>query len=158
MNRVFIGIGSNEGDRLSNISAAVHALSNLSDIRVVQMATIFETEPVGGPPQGPYLNTVVELKTTREPIELFGVLKNIERQLGRQESSLHWAPRTIDLDILLYDDRVIQEQDLVIPHPRMHERQFVLAPLAQLAPGFIHPVLHQSIAALLEQVLAKAAA
>lgn len=149
MTRVFIGIGSNEGDRLTHISRAIKALGSLIGTRVVQMAVIAETEPVGGPPQGPYLNTVVELDTTLAPRELLSALKAIEQQLGRKPESERWGPRPIDLDILLYDDQVLKTPTLVIPHPRMHERQFVLEPLAQISPNVVHPLLKQPVSALL---------
>ena len=152
MGRVFIGVGSNEGDRLACISAAVRALGETPGLRLVQMAPLLETEPVGGPPQGPYLNTVVEFETAMPPRALLSVLQAIERRLGRRPSPERWARRPIDLDVLLYGDRVIQELGLSVPHPRLHERRFVLEPLAQLAPGFIHPVLQQPIAALLARL------
>jgi len=132
-------------------------LGAIARVRIVQMAMIVETDPVGGPPQGPYLNTVVELKTTFAPKALLAALKDIERRLGRTPSPQRWAPRPIDLDILLYDDRVIQEPGLCIPHPRMHERAFVLEPLTQLAPDVLHPVLRQPIAALLARIAAPGA-
>lgn len=182
MSRVFIGIGSNEGDRLNAISDAIRAIGALRGTRVAQMAMIAETEAVGGPPQGPYLNTVVEVETTLPPLGLLRALNEIERQLGRAPAAQRWAPRVIDLDILLYDDRIIpplparpngpirrsaadteprvraagggiiQEPDLRVPHPRMHERRFVLEPLAELAPDVIHPVFRRSIASLLSQL------
>ena len=152
MSRVFIGIGSNEGERLEQISRAARRLGEVAGARLVQMATIMETDPVGGPPQGPYLNTVVELDTSLAPHDLFKILQALERSLGRQPSAERWAPRPIDLDLLLYDDRVVTSPELTVPHPRMHERRFVLEPLAQLAPDVLHPVLHQSIAQLLAQL------
>ena len=155
MSRVFIGVGSNEGDRLQHISRAVKALGAVNGVRVAQMATIIETEAVGGPPQDSYLNTAVELETTLAPKELLRRLKDIERQLGRKPSPQRWSPRPIDLDILLYDDRVIQSPELCVPHPRLHERRFVLEPLAQLAQELVHPVLHRSIAVLLEDLTAR---
>lgn len=154
MSHVFIGVGSNEGDRLELISRAAQALDAVSGVRVIQMAPIIETEPIGGPPQGPYLNTVVEVETTLFPRDLLKALQAIERQLGRTPSAQRWAPRPMDLDILLYDDLTIEEPDLHIPHPRLHERLFVLEPLSQLAPAVIHPALRQSIAALREAVTA----
>jgi 2-amino-4-hydroxy-6-hydroxymethyldihydropteridine diphosphokinase len=151
MIRVFIGIGSNEGDRLECISRAVRSLAGMPGVRVAQMATIQETEPVGGPPQGPYLNSVVELETDLPPRALLAALQAIERSLGRRPSARRWGPRPIDLDILLYGDRAIEEPGLTIPHPRLAQRRFVLEPLSQLAPDLIHPVLRQSVAALLAQ-------
>jgi len=148
MNRVFIGIGSNEGDRLARMSEAVRLLGETDGVRVAQMAMIFETEPRGGPPQEPYLNTVLEIETALEPSALLGVCQEIERRLGRRPSAQRWSPRPIDLDLLLYDERIVEEPGLSIPHPRLHERRFVLAPLAQLAPELIHPTLRQPIRAL----------
>ena len=158
MSRVFIGVGSNEGERLEHVSKALQTLSAVTGIRLLQMATIIETEPVGGPPQGPYLNTVVEIDTTLDPHALLAQLHIIERQRGRLPSVEHWGPRPIDLDILLYDDRIVNEPELIIPHPRLHERRFVLEPLAQLASHVVHPVLRQSMVMLLEQLSVKPSA
>ena len=150
----FSGIGSNEGDRLATISSAIKQLGRLPGIAVTQMATILESDPAGGPPQGPYLNTVVELDTALAPRELLAALKRLEQACGRVPSLMRWAPRPLDLDLLLYGDQVMRETDLVIPHERMHERRFVLEPLAQLAPDLLHPVLHRTITELLERVVA----
>ena len=152
MSRVFIGIGSNEGDRLAHISRAVEALGRLHGTRTVQMATIIETAPVGGPPQHPYLNTVVELETGLDPVALLRSLQVIETGQGRRRPGERWGPRSIDLDLLLYDAKVIDHPDLTLPHPRLPERRFVLEPLAQLAPDLIHPVLQQPVAALLARL------
>lgn len=148
MNQVFIGVGSNEGDRLAMISAAVRAIGAVPGIRLLRMAPIIETEPVGGPPQEPYLNTVVEIETGLDPRALLERLQAVERQLGRVPSTQRWVARPIDLDILFYDELVTDAPQLTIPHPRLHERWFVLEPLAQLAPELIHPVLRRSIADL----------
>jgi 2-amino-4-hydroxy-6-hydroxymethyldihydropteridine diphosphokinase len=152
MSRIFIGLGSNEGDRLGLLSKAIHALGTRDGVHVVQLAMVIETEPVSGIPQGPYLNTVVELETTLSPRELLRVLQLVERDLGRRPSIQRWGPRPIDLDLLLYGDRIIQEPDLQVPHPRMHERRFVLEPLAQLAPDLIHPLLGAPIETLRRQL------
>ena len=148
--RVFIGIGSNEGDRLAFISKAVKLLGSEESVRIVQMAPIVETDPIGGPPQSAYLNSAFEVETGLPPRVLLDILRAIEHALGRKPSAERWGPRPIDLDLLFYDDRVIEEPGLSLPHPRAHERRFVLGPLAQIAPDLIHPVLKRTIADLLE--------
>lgn len=151
MSRIFIGVGSNEGERLRHISNAIRALAATPQIQVVQMAMILETEAVG-PPQPAYFNTVVEIETDREPLDLLRALQQIERHLGRRPSAQRWGPRPIDLDLLLYEDRVIERPGLSIPHPRMPERRFVLEPLAQLAPEIVHPVLRRTVKELLAEL------
>ena len=151
MSRVFIGIGSNQGERLAQISSAARAIGALEGVRLRRMATIIETAPAGGPPQDPYLNTVIEVDASLSPRELLTALKGVELALGRTASGERWGPRPIDLDVLLYDDRVVEEPDLKIPHERMHQRRFVLEPLMQLAPELVHPVLKRSISDLARQ-------
>ncbi len=150
--RVFIGIGANEGNRYYAIAEAVKRLGMVNGVWVLQMAPIIETEPVGGPPQGQFLNTVIAIRTTLDPHSLLGVLQDIERHLGRPPVRERWGPRVIDLDLLLYNDVMLHDAALSLPHPRMHERRFVLEPLAYLAPELIHPTLGQSIATLAAQV------
>ncbi len=129
---VFIGLGSNLGDREATIRSALRELEADNDIRVVRCSSLHETEPVGGPPgQGRYLNAVAELETALPPRALLERLLAIERRHGRQRSAAN-GPRTLDLDLLLYGDRVIDEPDLVVPHPRMWERPFVMEPLAEI--------------------------
>ena len=153
MSRVFIGLGSNLGDRLEHLFTAVRLLAAAPGIGVRQIAPIIETEPIGGPAgQAPYLNSVVEIETSLEPLALLDRCQAIERQLGRAPSPEHWAPRPIDLDLLCYEDRLMTDPRLTIPHPRLHERWFVLEPFAQLAPSFIHPAQRRSIAELLAEV------
>lgn len=152
MSRAFIGLGSNIGDRLALIDRAAKALAATRGARLIQMASIRETDPVGGPPQGKFLNTVIELDTPLTLHQLFTSLQAIERNLGRQPSPERWGPRPIDLDLLLYDSQVVQEPRLTVPHPRLHERRFVLEPLAELAPDIIHPIMRQTMRQLLQQL------
>lgn len=133
MSTVFIGIGSNLGDREKNIANAIDCLKNEPKITIEKISSIIETVPVGGPPQNKYLNGVIKISTVLSPENLLEVLQNIENKLGRKRS-LRFGPRTIDLDILLYDDRIIDNPRLKIPHPRMYEREFVLKPLFEIEP------------------------
>jgi 2-amino-4-hydroxy-6-hydroxymethyldihydropteridine diphosphokinase len=129
---VFIGLGSNLGDREATIRSALRELEGQNDIRVVCCSALHETEPVGGPPGQPcYLNAVAELETSLSPRELLGRLLAIEQRHGRQRSVPDGA-RTLDLDLLLCGERVIDEPDLIVPHPRMWERSFVMQPLAEI--------------------------
>jgi 2-amino-4-hydroxy-6-hydroxymethyldihydropteridine diphosphokinase len=137
----YIALGSNLGDRATNLQRAVEALRGRPQIAVTRLSSFHETAPVGGPPgQGAYLNAAAELRTDLSPAELLGVLLAIERDLGRVRTE-HHGPRTIDLDLLLYGDQVVQEPGLTVPHPHLPERLFVLGPLVEIAPGAKHPVL-----------------
>jgi 2-amino-4-hydroxy-6-hydroxymethyldihydropteridine diphosphokinase len=127
--RAFLGLGSNLGDRRAYLRDAVAALPD-----VVAVSPVYETSPVGGPEgQGPYLNCVVELSTELGPRELLDLAHQVEAVAGRERKE-RWGPRTLDVDVLLVDDLTVDEPDLVVPHPRMFERRFVLAPLADVAP------------------------
>ena len=145
----YVGLGSNLGDRLAHLQHAVRLLKQQPVIHLGALSTIRETNPVGGPPQGRYLNCVVEIQTDAAPAELLRLLKRIEREMGRPANDERWGPRIIDLDLLFHGDRTIHSPTLTIPHPLLHERRFVLEPLAQLAPSLMHPVLHKTIAELL---------
>lgn len=130
--RAFLALGSNLGDRRAYLKAAVERLPDL-----VAVSHLYETDPVGGPlGQGAYLNCVVELRTTRTPRELLGVAQAAEAAAERVRVE-RWGPRTLDVDVLLVGDEVVDEPDLVVPHPRMWERGFVLVPLADLAPELV---------------------
>jgi len=129
--RAFLGLGSNVGDRQRFLSDAIESLSG-----VVAVSPLYETEPVGGPAQEPFLNVVVELATALSPRELLGVAHRLESAAGRVRTE-HWGPRTLDVDVLLVGDLRVDDGDLVVPHPRMWERRFVLAPLADLAPELV---------------------
>jgi 3-oxoacyl-[acyl-carrier protein] reductase len=148
----YIALGSNLGDREHSIRGALDALGAEPGIEVVRTSALYETEPVGGPAgQGPYLNAVAEVRTGLEPDALLRLLLDVEARLGRVRD-VQDGPRTIDLDLLLYGDLVRDEPDPVVPHPRLHERAFVLRPLAEIAPGVIHPRLGVTAGELLARL------
>jgi 2-amino-4-hydroxy-6-hydroxymethyldihydropteridine diphosphokinase len=128
--RAYVALGANLGDRLGSLQRAVGLLDAVDGIDVVRSSRVFETAPVG-PPQPDFLNAVIEVRTSLEPRALLRACRSVERDLGRQRHE-RWGPRTIDVDVLTYDDRDVDEPDLRIPHPRMHERAFVLVPLGEL--------------------------
>jgi 2-amino-4-hydroxy-6-hydroxymethyldihydropteridine diphosphokinase len=146
---VFLGLGSNLGDREAAIDAALARLA-ARGVSVRARSSTWLTEPVGGPPQGWFLNAAASVGTALEPRELLAAALEVEREMGRVRSERN-GPRTIDVDILLFGDRRIDEPGLTVPHPRLHERRFVLAPLAEIAPSLVHPALGLTIAALLER-------
>lgn len=148
----YIGFGSNQGDRVDYCDRAVTLLSLLPASQVTGVSSLYETEPVADPGDpGPawFLNGVVRLETDIAPHSLLEVCREVERSLGRDQEHRH-GPRTLDLDILFYGSRVIQEPDLVVPHPRLHLRRFVLAPMAELDPDWRHPVLNRTVEDLLD--------
>ena len=134
MERIFLGLGSNLGDRPANLGKAVERLQT-NGIEIVRTSACYETAPVGGPQgQGKYLNAVIEVRSSLGPGALLDLCKQIERQLGRQPA-VRWGPRLIDIDILIWGDRVIDEPDLKVPHPEVANRAFVLVPLDEIAPA-----------------------
>jgi len=138
--RVFVGLGSNLGDREATIRAAVAALGDEAGVEVVAVSTLRETDPVGYVDQPPFLNGVAELETELPARDLLERLLAVERRFGRvREGIPAQGPRTLDLDLLLYGDDELDEPGLTVPHPRLHERRFVLEPLAELAPGLVVP-------------------
>lgn len=146
---VFIGLGSNEGDRDANLSRGVDALNSLG--AVLKISSIYETEPWGYLNQNKFLNQVVMMESVLTPFKLLQGLKSIERQMGRRQT-IRYGPRNIDLDILIYDNWVVDRPDLVIPHAEMHQRAFVLVPLCEIAPDLIHPRLQVPIMDLVKDV------
>lgn len=136
MIRAHLGIGSNLGDRLAHLQLAVDSLASEPRIRVVAVSPVYETDPVGGPVQDDFLNAVVAIDTDLSARELLDVAMFVEQAAHRVREE-RWGPRTLDVDILTYGDATIAEPDLVVPHPRMHERAFVLAPLHDVAPDLV---------------------
>ena len=145
----YIGLGTNLGDRELKLLAAIAELGKLPGTRVTGVSLFYETEPVGGVPQDNFFNAVVRISTTLAPLELLDELQRVETAVFRRVPSGHWGPRSMDLDILLYGDLVFSCDRLTIPHPRLAERRFALQPLADIAPGLVHPSLGRSIAELL---------
>jgi 2-amino-4-hydroxy-6-hydroxymethyldihydropteridine diphosphokinase len=138
MATAFVGIGSNLGDRETHLRAALEALATEDGIDIVAVSRLRETEPVGPVEQGPFLNGAVQVTTELLPCELLARLLNIEERLGRVRGE-RFGPRTIDLDLLVYGDQIVDEPGLRLPHPRLHERRFALEPLAELAPALVVP-------------------
>ncbi len=152
MPTVYLGLGANLGKRRETIDAALACLADHPAICVCAVSALIETAPVGGPAGQPnYLNGAAAIETNLDPAALLAELKRIERDLGRRDGP-RWGPRPIDLDILLYGDLVLASPDLTIPHPRLRERRFVLAPLAEIAPDAIDPVTGLAVRALLARL------
>lgn len=148
----YIGLGSNLGDRKGHLLSALGLLSETDGVRVVRTSAFFENPAVGGPPDSPpFLNAVAQIETTLGSHALLQRLLELEQALGRDRRT-KWAPRTIDLDILLFDNQIISSDELVVPHPLMHEREFVLRPLAEIAPDAVHPVLQMTVRGLLDNL------
>ena len=138
MPRAYLGLGSNLGDRAAHLQFGLDGLAARAG-RVVAISPVYETQPVGGPPQPDYLNAVVAIETTLSPRDLLVVAKILEAEAGREppDPERRWGPRPLDIDILMVGDERVHEPDLVVPHPRIHQRAFVLAPLADVAPDLV---------------------
>lgn len=142
--RAYIALGSNMGDKLKYLENAVAAIRNDVNCRLYRVSDIIVTEPYGPVEQDDFMNGCMMLDTLYTPMELLRFLQKLEKDANRVREE-HWGPRTLDLDILLYDDLVTEDEELIIPHPEMHKRAFVLEPLKQIAPNVVHPVLKQRI-------------
>lgn len=149
----YLSIGSNLGDREAHLALAMRRLAALPETTLVAVSPVLETDPVGPPPQGPYLNAAVHLRTGLAPRALLAALLAIERDAGRVRTVRN-AARPLDLDLLFYGARVLDEPGLTVPHPRIAERSFVLEPLAALAPDLVHPTLGARIAELADRLRA----
>ncbi len=161
MSTAAIALGANLGDRRRNIESALALLASAPTVRVVKVSTLLENPAVGGPAGAPdFLNAAAVLETELSPEALLDRLLEIERGLGRVRGAAEKRndPRPIDLDLLLYEDRVVRTDRLALPHPRMHQRRFVLQPLAEIAPRLVHPALGKTIGELFEQLTHECAA
>ena len=148
-----IALGSNVGDRLAHIRGAIVRIAALPRTSLVRVSEIRETSPVGDIAQGAYLNAAAVVSTRLTPGELLAGLLEIEREHGRDRArEVRWGPRTLDLDLILFGDVVVNEPGLIVPHPRMHEREFVLGPLAEISPGWVVPGLGLNVRGLLERL------
>jgi len=144
----YIGIGSNVGNKVSQCERAVSEILKINHHRLLAQSSFYRTEPIGFKGQDWFVNGVIKLETDLTARELLGSLKTIESRLGRRET-FRWGPREIDLDLLFYDQDQIESEDLQVPHPLLHERQFVLIPLAEIDPLLFHPILRKTIRELL---------
>ncbi len=149
-----IALGSNMGDREKNLKEALKYIAELPETKIIKSSAIYETEPVGEPKQRPFYNAVVKMETSLDPEMLLQKLQEVEKAFGRVRRQ-KWGPRTLDLDILLYDQQIIATDKLTIPHPLMAERAFVLEPLAEIDPEAYHPVLEKTAAELLREFMDK---
>ncbi len=136
MSRAYLALGSNLGDRALHLQSAVDRLDAADGVDVVEVSRVYETEPIGGPSQDPYLNAVLAIETELDPYALLALAQQIERDAQRVRAE-RWGPRTLDIDVLLYDDVRLDDPDLTLPHPRIWERGFVLAPLRDVAPALV---------------------
>ena len=149
--KAFIGLGSNLGDREANIRQALQFLEQLPETTIVRGSSLYDTEPVGVSDQPNFLNGVVQIETHLAPRQLLWNLMLIERRLGRVRTQ-PWGPRVIDVDLLLYGDEVVDEDDLQVPHPLMTQRSFVMVPLVEIEPLLVHPVTNQTMLSILQRL------
>jgi 2-amino-4-hydroxy-6-hydroxymethyldihydropteridine diphosphokinase len=144
----YLGLGGNIGDRLGTLAGAREVLDNLAGIGIVASSRLYETEPVGGPAGQPfYLNAVLKIRTVLDPEKLLQCCLSVERRFGRRRE-VPCGPRTLDVDLLFYGAEVCQSENLIVPHPRLHQRSFVLAPLLDVAPELMHPLLKRTVSEL----------
>jgi 2-amino-4-hydroxy-6-hydroxymethyldihydropteridine diphosphokinase len=147
----YVGLGSNIGDKAGNMMRALEILGQFDGLKVTKISSFYETEPVGYEDQNWFVNAVAQIETIFPPEELLSMLKKTEQVIGRRET-IRWGPREIDLDLLMYDQLCFDSPELVIPHPRMHERAFVLVPLVEIVPDQVHPILKKTVTELLTEL------
>lgn len=150
-NRVYLSLGSNMGDKNKNIEVAIENISEINFTKIVTKSNIIETKPFGFLEQDNFLNCCLEIKTLLSPTEILKELLSIEIKMGR-ERKIKWGPRIIDIDIIFYGKEVIEEKDLIVPHPYMEYRDFVLQPLEEIIPNFVHPLLNKRVSALRKEL------
>ena len=148
----YISVGSNLGQKLDNCRKGIAALTRSTDIRLIDQSSIYRTEPVDYQDQDWFVNYVVKIETKLDPLSLLEFIKSIEYAAGRVRDTIRFGPRVLDLDIILFDDLVVDDSKLTIPHPRMHKRRFVLKPICDIDPDITHPVLQQTMISLLENL------
>ncbi|MEZ4784041.1 MAG: 2-amino-4-hydroxy-6-hydroxymethyldihydropteridine diphosphokinase [Candidatus Kapaibacterium sp.] len=144
----WLGLGANLGDRAATIRRSLEAIGSLPETTLTQVSSLYLTPPLGPPDQPEYINCVAQIETTLPPLQLLQKLKAVEKSLGRKERE-RWREREIDIDILFYGDKIVQQESLQIPHPELQNRPFVLVPLAEITPELLHPILKKKVAELL---------
>ena len=148
-NIAYISTGSNMGDKLENCRNGLAALAQKDGIRIESVSAFYLTEPMEYADQPWFVNAAVRIRTALDPLNLLAALKTLEQRSGRVDSGIRFGPRTLDFDIIFYNDKILETSTLIVPHPRMHEREFVLRPICDLAPDLMHPVLKKTACQLL---------
>ncbi|MBI4008413.1 MAG: 2-amino-4-hydroxy-6-hydroxymethyldihydropteridine diphosphokinase [Planctomycetes bacterium] len=151
MAKAYLGLGSNLGNREKNLKDCIKKIKTLKGIKLLSASRFYETEPAGGPPQPKYLNAAIAIETHLSPRKLLKRLQEVESSSGRLRD-VKWGARTLDIDILLYDNQIVTDDDLIIPHIMMHERLFVLKPLCEIAANVKHPILNKTITKLMYDI------
>ena len=150
-NTAFIGIGSNRGNRKENCETAVRMIASHKDTEIARRSSLYETEAWGEENQDNFLNCVAKIKTGKNVFDFFSLLQQVEKRIGKQKE-VFWGPRKIDIDLLFFGQEIINEPELKVPHPFLHLRRFVIEPLSEIAPDFIHPTINQSIKVMLKNL------
>ena len=148
----YISVGSNMGDKLENCQKGIRALAATGSSRVLAQSRVYATEPVDYEDQDWFINMMIKLETSHDPFQLLDQIEIIQRSAGRTKDPIRFGPRILDMDIILYDDRIIDSERLVVPHPRMHKRRFVLKPICDIDPLILHPVLKKEMQFLLKRL------